>query len=685
VGLILAIAAVIGVAFVFRFVDSERERDLRAWQIRLGIVADSRFAAVSEWVEEQYAHLTVLAENAALQIYMTELTLAGGDREQVTEEAAQAGYLRNLLVVAASRGRFTGRPTGPAVGANVQRVGVAGIALLDMTGRVIVSTPEMPPIEGALRPFVTTAPRGARALESVHEGAAGTPTMAFIAPVFAVQGEVGASEQIGMVLGVKEIDQGLYPRLRQPGAAEATAETLLVRSTGTVVEYLSPLGDGTPALQRTVALSTDELAAAFAISTPGGFAIKRDYRDQEVLVTGRAFAIAPWTLVHKINRAEALADSDARLTRILAVFLLTIAVISAAILAVWWHGSSRRAQESAASYRGLAQRFESQGRFLQLVTDSQPNLIFIVDEEEGRLRFANRMTAQRAGVESGDLTGKTLAAVFGSDEAKRYQAHVKDVVETGAPVSAVDRIGGGDGMQVVQSEHIPLAETEDQGGGVLVVERDITAAVTERERRERIQRQLVQTLVAVVDRRDPYAANHSMRVGTVARAIAEEMDLEPIMVETVEIAGSLMNLGKILVPKEVLTKGESLSEEEIKQVRDSIQTSADLIEGIEFDGPVVETLRQLQERWDGAGVPLGLAGDEILITAQIVAVANAFVAMVSPRAYRPGSSFDEAVETLLSEIRKAFERRPVAALVNYLDSRRGRERWAHFTAPPAGT
>jgi HD-GYP domain-containing protein (c-di-GMP phosphodiesterase class II) len=157
------------------------------------------------------------------------------------------------------------------------------------------------------------------------------------------------------------------------------------------------------------------------------------------------------------------------------------------------------------------------------------------------------------------------------------------------------------------------------------------------------------------------------------------------MVETVEIAGSLMNLGKILVPKEVLTKGESLSEEEIKQVRDSIQTSADLIEGIEFDGPVVETLRQLQERWDGAGVPLGLAGDEILITAQIVAVANAFVAMVSPRAYRPGSSFDEAVETLLSEIRKAFERRPVAALVNYLDSRRGRERWAHFTAPPAGT
>lgn len=684
VALILAAIAVVGVVLVFNFVESERARDLRAWQVRLGIVADSRFAAVSNWLDEQYAHLTVLAENAALQIYMTELALGGGDQRRVTEEAAQAGYLRNLLVVAAERGGFTGRAVGPRVAANVQRVGVAGLALLDVSGRIIVSTPEMPPIGPTLEGFMTAAPRGERAIKGPYPGTAGNPTMAFAVPVFAVQGDARASEQIGVVLGVKEVGGQLYPLLRQPGAVDETGETLLIRSTGALAEYLSPLMDGTAGLERKIALETPELAAAFAIQMPGGFAIKRDYRGQEVLVTGRAFAAVPWTLVQKIDRDEALAESDARLTRQLITFLLVLTVISAVIVAAWWHGSSRRARVAAASYQRLAERHENQRKFLELVTDSQPNLIFIVDAQESRFRFANLMTARRAGIDSRDILGKTLAAVLGPEEARRHQAHMRLAVERGGPVSAVERVAASDEARVVQSEYIPMAEAEDEEPGILVIERDITAAVTERERRERTQRHLVETLVAVVDQRDPYAANHSLRVAVVARAIAEEMNLESVMVETAEIAGKLTNLGKIRVPQEVLTKAEGLSPDELRQVRESIQNSADLIAGIEFDGPVIETLRQLQEHWDGSGGPRGLAGDEILITARIVAVANAFVAMVSSRAYRPGIGFDGAVETLLSQIGTAFDRRVVAALINHLDSHGGRDRWAEFAeSPPA--
>ena len=144
-----------------------------------------------------------------------------------------------------------------------------------------------------------------------------------------------------------------------------------------------------------------------------------------------------------------------------------------------------------------------------------------------------------------------------------------------------------------------------------------------------------------------------------------------------------MNLGKILVPAELLTKRGRLSDEEIQQVRGSILASADLLEGIEFEGPVVETLRQLQERWDGIGKPRGLKGEEIIVTARIVAVANAFVAMVSPRAYRPGIGFDEAIEMLLSQVGTVFARGTVAALVNYLDNRKGREEWSGFAEAPA--
>ena len=93
-GIVLAALAVFGVFVVFQFVATERERDLRAWQVRMGIVADSRLGAVGEWLERQRAQVRDLADNASLQLYMTELSLAAGDPALVTEEPVQRTYLR---------------------------------------------------------------------------------------------------------------------------------------------------------------------------------------------------------------------------------------------------------------------------------------------------------------------------------------------------------------------------------------------------------------------------------------------------------------------------------------------------------------------------------------------------------------------------------------------------------------
>ena len=82
----LAAIAVIGVILVFAFVADQRDRDMRAWQTRMGIVADRRFAAVNGWIEAQYGEMRELAENVSLQIYLTELELFSGDASQVTDE-----------------------------------------------------------------------------------------------------------------------------------------------------------------------------------------------------------------------------------------------------------------------------------------------------------------------------------------------------------------------------------------------------------------------------------------------------------------------------------------------------------------------------------------------------------------------------------------------------------------------
>src|SRR5690606_34911880 len=99
---------------------------------------------------------------------------------------------------------------------------------------------------------------------------------------------------------------------------------------------------------------------------------------------------------------------------------------------------------------------------------------------------------------------------------------------------------------------LPRPQGDDAEAGVLLVVEDITALVTERQRREHALRQLVQTLVAAIDSRDPFAARHSRWVSELARTVAEEMELPSNLVDTAEIAGALFNVGKVFVRRDVL-------------------------------------------------------------------------------------------------------------------------------------
>lgn len=672
---LLVAAAVAAAVAILRFADSERRRDLAQWQARLSLVADSRQAAVQAWLDQNLGEMRSIAENQAVQLYLTELSQAKGDRAAVTDEPAQLGYLRNLLVVSAERAGFGGgRAT--SVGANVRRTGSGGIALLNADGKVLVASPEMPPIDEALARRVAAAPKDKPAVIDAFAGAAGSPTIGFLAPIFAVQSDPGTSARIGHALGLRELGEGFHALLRQPGAAPGSAEVLLVRRGANGSEYLSPLGDGTPAMRR--AVGAEDLAREMR----GDLAAGLDYRGRDVLAVMRSFDAVPWTLVYKIDRDEALAESTARRRSLIVGLGLLVALVAAAFVAVWRHASSRRATEAADRYRALARRFERQETLLRTVTDSQPDLIYLVDGD-GAVRFANAAVAKRGGVAAAALVGKSLADIVGPDHAKRIAEVNRKARKQGQPKSRLMREAREDGGErVVQTGHIPIGRGDGAKSAVLVVERDVTGAVIERERRARALGGVVDALVALIDRRDPYCADHARRVGQVAAAIVEAMALDATHRQTVQTAASLMNLGKVLVPTEVLTKTGKLSDAEMQQVRESILHSADFVAGIEFDGPVLQTLRQLQERVDGKGYPQGLKGDAILLPARILAVANAFVSMVSPRAWREAIGMDQAMETLRRDRDGAFDRRVVAALEHVLENAGGAERWRDFARPP---
>jgi PAS domain S-box-containing protein len=661
---------VAGTLGAFWFIEGQRAREERALALRLGSTADARAGAIGDWVARQVDAPRGLAENQTLQLYLSELAAADGDRSQVTDEAAQIGFVRSLLAVAADRLGFAAPRIAGGINANVMR-GAAGIgfSVLDPSLRILLSTGDPPALEGAVR---AVAERGlAGPAFDLVPGPGGRALFIAASPVAALQGESGAAP-VGVVFGLRDAEPELFQLLDRPPMAEQTAQTLLLRRGDGAVDLLSPLRDGTRPFGRRIGLAPGGIAETFAVASPAGFAILPDLRDIEVVIAARAVPGTNWTMALKIDRAEALGEVDSRLRRWLILLSLGTLALGLAVIAVWRHGASERASAAAAESAALARRFAAQSELLRSITDSQSARIFIVGQD-GRVHFTNRRLCEDLGESGAALEGKRLGAVFGPAGARRYEEALRTVMQRRISHSVTERTEQDGAVRVMRSEHVPV--TGDDGLGMLVVEEDITQAVVEREKRARILQEVVDVLVRLVDLRDPFAANHSKRVAAIAREIAVELDLDDDTIEATETAGRLMNLGKALVPEALLTRQGRLTDEEHAQVREALRQGIDMLDGIEFGGPVVETLRQAQERWDGTG-PNRLAGEAILMSARVIAVANAFVAMTSPRAHRPGAGLDEAMAQVQMAVGKTVDRRVVAALVNLVENRGGRTRFA---------
>ena len=674
VGIALALGTLALLAGGIWLVQIERERDVAGWERRLRIVADTRKTAIDQWLDRQVGDMRSLAENTSLQLYMTELEQAGGQRDRVAEEPAQAAYLRNLLVVTANQSGYQATPVGPQVDANVRRTGTAGIALLDARYNVVVGTPLMPPLDDATKAFLVAQPKNRPSVREIYSGAAGTPTMAFTAPVFAVQTDAETSLSIGWVLGIREVAKDLVASLQQPGMPEASAEGLLLQRSKDTIEIFSGAGTDAGPSPRTVRADAAGSVEAEALAKPGSFVHGRDYKGRDILGISQQLALPSWVLLYKVDRSEALAESNARRRNMLIALVLLAVGVDLGFVAVWRHATSKRASESAARLQELANRYEAQGNLLRLVADSQPDVIYLVDGS-GHIRFLNRAAATQAGAPADDLVGKAVASTFGPEEWRRVEPINREATVSGESRTFVGQLPRETGERFMEATHVPLPATTTAAADVLVIERDVTDVVMSRERRTRSLRRLVAALVGLVDRRDPYAAQHSARVAQLARMIAEALEADAAHVEAAETAGALMNLGKILVPPELLTKAGSLTDAEREQLRAAMLSGADVVAGIEFDGPVEETLRQIYERWDGSGYPKGIAGDAILLPARIVAVANAFVGMISSRAWRGAISIDDAVNELLADAGNAFDRHVALALAHIATNRRDDLSW----------
>ena len=154
---------------------------------------------------------------------------------------------------------------------------------------------------------------------------------------------------------------------------------------------------------------------------------------------------------------------------------------------------------------------------------------------------------------------------------------------------------------------------------------------------------IIKTISTTCEMRDPYTAGHQQRVAQLVVSIAEGLHLSDNQKEGLRVAALVHDIGKMSIPAEILSKPGKLTSIEYALIKMHVQSSYDILQGIEFPWPVAQIVYQHHERMDGSGYPNALSGKDIIREARVLAVADIVEAMVSHRPYRPALCIEKAL------------------------------------------
>lgn len=320
-------------------------------------------------------------------------------------------------------------------------------------------------------------------------------------------------------------------------------------------------------------------------------------------------------------------------------FLLLLALL-------WWVAIGRQQRAIASRFKNLYQVINRQKRFLDSINISL-EVGLIMADEKGEIQVSNRFFSQMAGREEADLNGATLASLFDGQVSGILLDGIRKVINTGEATSFEIEVKS----KLFRVTLFPFIDTDEKEHtrGAVGIFQDITEFRRNSERRRRQQVNTISALIRAVEGVDSYLAGHSQMMGELSELVAKQMRLDERDKNTLRTAASLSQVGKIFVPRELLSKTDELSAEEQKELMRAPEHAYNILRDIDFDLPVPQAVHEMYERMDGTGYPQRLKGEEISIHARILAVVNAFCAMVSPRSYRNGMSVDEAVKALSSK------------------------------------
>lgn len=289
-----------------------------------------------------------------------------------------------------------------------------------------------------------------------------------------------------------------------------------------------------------------------------------------------------------------------------------------------------------------------------------------------KIQYVNKKIEDVTGYKAEELIGKYWPAL-GGFTAKDSKVMMKRVVQRllGRPSRPLQvKLKRKDGGWIFVSGIGDFIRENGVPVGIQVIGQDINDYVLARKEAKRSTDRLlkaldgiIQAMATTVEMRDPYTAGHQRRVARLAGMIAREIGLSRDQINGIELAGLIHDLGKIKIPAEILTHPSTLCEAEMNIIKTHPVVGYDILKNIEFPWPVACIVLQHHERMDGSGYPYGIRGEEILLEAKILAVADVVEAIASHRPYRAALGVDSALAEISKNKGRLYDPEVVDACV----------------------
>ncbi len=320
---------------------------------------------------------------------------------------------------------------------------------------------------------------------------------------------------------------------------------------------------------------------------------------------------------------------------------------------LWWMMIGAEQRAAADKFRGLYEVITQQKSLLDSINISLKVGLSLVDLT-GDVKIFNKSFTEIVDKDEEDMANATLMSVFSGQVAGLFMENLNKVRKEERTLTFECEIPKQDQILLYRVTMYPFRDEQKDNSiqGVVATFQDITEFRRNSEKNKKQQANIINAFVRAIEGIDPYLTGHSQLMSDIGVLMCKKLGLNDEEQSIVHNASIFSQLGKLFIPREVLLKTSKLTDEEFAMLKQIPTKGYEVLSGIGFSQNIAEAVHGMSENIDGSGFPLQLKGDEIIIYARILAITNAFCALISNRAFRKGLPVGEALDRLQADTHK---------------------------------